>query len=79
MPWEYHELPEPLGVPPCSRCGNRLRVREIVPSIYLCLECRPAHLFRAIWRDEPKPVRAKSIGPRETINSSDMMARDRRA
>jgi ribosomal protein L37AE/L43A len=59
VPWEYRELPEPLRVPPCSRCGNRGQVRQIVASIFLCLDCQPAHLFRAVWKEEARRVVAK--------------------
>jgi hypothetical protein len=52
MGWEYHELPEALRVPPCSKCHNRGRVRQIVASLFLCLDCQPEHLFRAVWREE---------------------------
>jgi ribosomal protein L37AE/L43A len=60
MSWEYHELPEPLRVPPCPKCRNRLWVRQIVASIFLCTECQPAYVFHAVWREEAKTVRSTS-------------------
>jgi len=75
--WEYKQLPEGIRLPPCPRCMNRGRVSQFARFAYYCGDCLTA--FAAIWHEEPRAVRAKSIGPRETINSSDMMARDRRA
>ena len=71
--WEYKALPEGLRLPPCPFCLNRGRVSQFARFAYFCGDCSSA--FAAIWHEEPREVRSKSIGQRENIKTSDMMRR----
>jgi hypothetical protein len=70
--WEYRPLPEGLRLPPCPRCTNRGRVSQFARFAYYCGDCE--HAFAAIWHEEPKQVRSRSIESLESIKTGDRMA-----
>jgi ribosomal protein L37AE/L43A len=66
MPWEYVEPPVAMQLPPCNRCGNRGSVSQVAVHVYACADCRPIHVFAAIYRKEPAvrvlPARKAAAG-----------------
>ena len=66
MTWTYSSLPESLRMPPCPVCSNRLAVRVIIATLYVCLDCPGPHLFRATWRAAGAAEQAPDITHADT-------------